>query len=78
MKVARVLQTAFGDVAYAAGTAGVIAAAVGLFSLTAPRQMHDVCVSAREMAVGSGMHWSCGAGDASLPAAPAGQVIARP
>lgn len=75
MKLAQRLQSTMGDVAYIAGTAGVVALTLALFSISAPGQMSDLCVSARALVDAKGVLWSCGAVDRPAVETPPGQVI---
>ena len=75
MKLAQRLQSTMGELAFAAGTAGVVAFTLALLSVAAPSQMRDLCVSTRSMVDASGTVWSCGAADRPAVMVPPGQVI---
>jgi len=75
MKLTQRLQSVVAEVAFAAAAAGVVAVSMALFSVAAPRQVQDLCVSARAMAEPSGFSWSCGASDHPVDVAPPGQAI---
>jgi hypothetical protein len=75
MKLAQRLRSTMGELAFAAGTAGVVALTLSLLSVAAPSQMRDLCVSARSMLDASGTVWSCGAADRPITGTPPGQVI---
>lgn len=75
MKLAQRLQSAMGEVAFAAGAAGVVAFTLALLSVAAPSQMRDLCVSARSMVDATGTVWSCGSADRPAVVTPPGQVI---
>ena len=75
MKLSRVAQAAATEVAFAAGAAGLLVAALALFGVAAPRQMQDLCVSTRALVVSQGWSWSCGRDDRSGGDRQPGQLI---
>ena len=75
MKLAQRLWSTVGEIAFVAGSVGVVAFTLALLSVAAPTQMRDLCVSARSMVDPSATLWSCGAADRPTLTAPPGQVI---
>ena len=75
MKLTQRLQSVAAEVAFAAAALGVVAVSMALFSVAAPRQVQDLCVSARAMVEPSGFSWSCGVSDRPVDIAPPGQAI---
>jgi len=75
MKLAQRLQSVLGEAAFAAGLVGVVGATLALFSVAAPTQMSDLCVSSRTVAQTHGLSWSCGAADRPAVELAPGQAI---
>lgn len=74
MKFARVVKTTLLEAAFVAAALGLAAGSVVLFSVAAPRQTVELCMSARALVLPRGLSWSCGGAD-PLGGAPPAQVI---
>lgn len=60
IKRRRRIAAAATELAFAAAALGLVAGSVALLRLAVPRQMQDLCLSARAMAESSGVSWPCG------------------